>query len=156
MNSRTRSFWACALVVALLVTIGFPNNLHAFWDKEHLKTAGIIAGISLGVGVAIILISGTIYDLKKSRKKVSSWLPDPDAMKRFAGDPSGDGAVYLEGTELTKRVAGPDIDLFTGRAPGEGRLLMPPLAMLRDPILLWPRFEYGLDTVASLPKPRGQ
>lgn len=151
MNNRTRSFWACALVVALSVTILFPDDLSAFWDKEHLKTAGIIAGISLGVGVAIILIAGTIYDLKKVSKKDSAWFPDPDEIKLFAGAPSGSGGIYFEGTEISAGKPGPGIDLFTERTPREARLLMPPLSSLHDPILIRPRFASEFEAATACP-----
>ena len=153
MKSRTRSFWACVLVVAFSVMILFPGNLWgSFLDKEDLKTAGIIAGITLGVGLAIVLIAGAAYDLKKIFKKDSAWLSDPDAMKLFsgAGAPSGNGAIYFEGTEITGKESGPDIDFFTGQAHREGRLMMPPLSTLRDPILLRPRFEPEFEAASTL------
>jgi len=67
MNARIRVSSAWLVVFCLLFATLYPDDALAFFDTDTLKTTGIIMGITFGVALVIVLVVGTIRDLKKNR-----------------------------------------------------------------------------------------
>lgn len=78
MENRIRSVSACLLIVSLLVTVLYPQDLWGGvfdFDEDTLKTTGIIIGITFGACLAIVLIAGTLKDLKGEPEDIFAHLP---------------------------------------------------------------------------------
>ena len=61
MKQRRASVPAGLIVLVFVWSILCPRDLWAI-DEDDLKTVGIVTGITLGVGLAIVLIAGTLTD----------------------------------------------------------------------------------------------
>ncbi len=75
MESRVRPLGLYALVVLLSLAVMIPPQAHAFWGEDSLKTAGIITGITVGACLLIVLVAGTMIELKGEPDDVFSRLP---------------------------------------------------------------------------------
>jgi hypothetical protein len=67
MNARISAFSSWLLVFCFLFATLYPQDAPAFIDTDTLKTTGIIMGITFGVALVVVLVVGTIRDLKKNR-----------------------------------------------------------------------------------------
>lgn len=63
MKRRVRSLCACSVVFFLVFALFSPDDALCF-DTDTLKTTGIIMGITFGVALVVVLVVGTIRDLK--------------------------------------------------------------------------------------------
>lgn len=75
MENRFKSVCAGVLIITLLTAVLYPQELWAFFDEDTLKTTGIIIGITFGVCLVIVLIAGTMKDLKGDPEDVFARLP---------------------------------------------------------------------------------
>jgi hypothetical protein len=64
MNRGGNTCWTLIIVASLVFATCSPKSAWAFLDEDSLKTSAIITGISLGVALLIVLIAGTIRDIK--------------------------------------------------------------------------------------------
>ena len=65
MIKRLRPLYACILIACFVTSTLYPQDLRAgFFDEDALKTTGIIIGITFGVCLVVVLIAGTMKDLK--------------------------------------------------------------------------------------------
>ncbi len=64
MTRRIRLYAAWAAIFFFLFFLVAPDDALCF-DTDTLKTAGIVSGITLGVALIVVLIAGTVRDLKK-------------------------------------------------------------------------------------------
>jgi hypothetical protein len=63
MNRRVIFFCAWSTLFFFLFTFFCPGDAHCF-DTSTLETTGIIIGITFGVALVVVLVVGTIRDLK--------------------------------------------------------------------------------------------
>lgn len=63
MNRQVRSFYAWSVIFFFVFTLFSPDDALCF-DTDTLETTGIIMGITFGVALVIVLVVGTIRDLK--------------------------------------------------------------------------------------------
>ncbi len=71
MKHKNHSFLSYLLIIAFLSAVLFPEPIWAsfeddLWDdtKESLKITGIVVGAIIGIGLIIVLIAGTITEIK--------------------------------------------------------------------------------------------
>lgn len=67
MNTRLRFSASWLVVVCFLFATVAPDDAQAFFDDDALKTTGIIMGITAGVALLVVLVVGTVRDLKKNK-----------------------------------------------------------------------------------------
>ncbi len=73
-----------AIVICTLLIAGFPSKAPGFWDEDSLKITGITMGAVLALGILVVIVAGTIEDLKQQgEEKLSqplheSYACDPD------------------------------------------------------------------------------
>jgi hypothetical protein len=63
MNRQVRVFCVWSVLFFFLFALFSPNDAHCF-DTGTLETTGIIMGITFGVALVVVLVVGTIRDLK--------------------------------------------------------------------------------------------
>jgi hypothetical protein len=63
------------IAVALMVlgSALVPRSASGFWDEDSLKIAGIAAGSALALGIIVVLVAGTIEDLKSDDSDLYSF-----------------------------------------------------------------------------------
>ncbi len=66
MTPPFRMFCACSVLFFFLFTLCTPDDALCF-DTDTLKTAGIVTGITIGAALVIVLVAGTMRDLKGDR-----------------------------------------------------------------------------------------
>ena len=66
MNTKTVSFCTWLTVLLFVFALLSPEEACCF-DTDTLKTTGIIMGITFGVALVVVLLVGTIRDIKKGR-----------------------------------------------------------------------------------------
>lgn len=64
MVKRFRPLYVCILIFCFSFSVLYPQQLWGFFDEDTLKTTGIIIGITFGVCLVVVLIAGTMKDLK--------------------------------------------------------------------------------------------
>jgi hypothetical protein len=69
MSPRVRAFSSWLVLFCFLFATLHPEDALAFFDSDTLKTTGIIMGITFGVALVIVLVVGTIRDMKKNPDK---------------------------------------------------------------------------------------
>lgn len=73
----TRPFFVCATALVMLLA-AFPRQASCFWDKDSLKITGITIGSVLALGIVVVLVAGTIEDLKGGEREEGLDLRDQD------------------------------------------------------------------------------
>ena len=96
------------LAILLCLTMLFPSPGHAFWGQDSLETAAIVTGITLGACLLIVLVAGTMIELKGDPDDVFSRLPiqPPLTLATVVYPPGGQG----QGVPLSRdypRAGGP-------------------------------------------------
>ena len=118
MNEGLRSFSSWLVVVCFLFAVLAPDDALAFFDEDALKTTGIIMGITAGVALLIVLVVGTVRDLKKKKEPQEDdvWSRNPavrtlgyrpGAFPWFGQAPTSSGASAEKGL-----VSQQEIDAF--------------------------------------------
>jgi hypothetical protein len=64
MRHRTRRSTSLVAIVSFLIAITFPQTLLAGSFEDNLKTAGIITGITFGVGLVVVLVAAAVGAFK--------------------------------------------------------------------------------------------
>jgi hypothetical protein len=137
MNARVRVFSSWLVVFCFLFATLHPDDALAFFDTDTLKTTGIIMGITFGVALVIVLVVGTVRDLKKDRNDDDVWSQSP--VLRTLGYRPGDFPLLgrpplpAEGPADGVLVSADEIDLFL-KAKDDGiRIESPPHRLVLDP-----------------------
>ena len=63
MNWFIKPHFVCLAIIVMAMTL-LPSHAFCFWDEDSLKIAGITAGATLALGILIVLIAGTMQDVK--------------------------------------------------------------------------------------------
>jgi hypothetical protein len=118
MNTRVRAFSSWLVVFCLLSATLSPGDAHAFFDTDTLKTTGIIMGITFGVALVVVLVVGTIRDLKKNPEEDDDDVWSQSPVLQTLGYRPGDfpflGKTLLsaEGTPVNGLVGEEEIERF--------------------------------------------
>jgi len=68
MNRQALLLCSWSVIFFFLFTLLSPDDASCF-DTDALKTTGIIMGITFGVALVVVLLVGTIHDMKRDRDK---------------------------------------------------------------------------------------
>ena len=66
MTHQVRLCCAWSVLFFFLFTLFAPDDALCDWE-DNLKTAAIVSGITLGVGLIVVLVVGTLRDMKRDK-----------------------------------------------------------------------------------------
>jgi len=139
MNARVRVFSAWLVVFCFLFATLSPEDAQAFFDTDTLKTTGIIMGITFGVALVVVLVVGTIRDLKKDRDQDDDDVWSQSPVLRTLGYRPG-AFPFLEKTLLPAEgppekglVSEEEIERFLKAKVNGIGLSKPPHGLVQDP-----------------------
>ena len=139
MNARVRVFSSWLVVFCFLFATLHPDDALAFFDTDTLKTTGIIMGITFGVALVIVLVVGTVRDLKKDRDDDDDDVWSQSPVLRTLGYRPGDFPLLgkhplpAHGPADGVLMGEDEIDLFL-KAKDDGiRIQSPPHQLVLDP-----------------------
>ncbi|MGW8320005.1 MAG: hypothetical protein ACWGSD_00480 [Thermodesulfobacteriota bacterium] len=69
MTRQARLCCAWSVLFFFLFALFSPDDALCFDWEDNLKTAGIVAGITVGVALIIVLVVGVVHDTKRDRDK---------------------------------------------------------------------------------------
>jgi hypothetical protein len=96
----TRPFFVCTTAFVMLLA-AFPlREASCFWDEDSLKITGITIGSILALGIIVVLVAGTIEDLKGGDREEGRDLRDQD---HFACAREPDGATRAVNPYVTSQ-----------------------------------------------------
>jgi hypothetical protein len=139
MNARIRVFSAWLVVFCLLFATLYPDDALAFFDTDTLKTTGIIMGITFGVALVVVLVIGTIRDLKENRDEDDDDVWSQSPVLRTLGYRPGDfpflGKTHCpaEGPAENDLVSEEEIERFLRAKVGGIGFSKPPCGPVQDP-----------------------
>jgi|GEM_PF-3377352 len=104
MTRQVRLCCAWSVLFFFLFTLFSPDQAFCF-DEDTLVTAAIVSGITLGVALIVVLIAGTVRDMKRDRDEEDEdddvWTRSPVLRTlgyRYMDDPLfGRSPVHPEG-----------------------------------------------------------
>jgi len=118
MNARVRLFSSWLVVFCFLFATLYSEDALASFDTDTLKTTGIIMGITFGVALVVVLVVGTIRDLKKNRDNDDDEVWSQSPVLRTLGYRPGDFPFWgktplpAEGPPENRLVSEDEIGLF--------------------------------------------
>ncbi len=84
MKSRSRMLCSWIVLVSFFAVLTAPNQASAFFSEDALATTGIIIGITAGVCLLVVLIAGTISDIKKKPEDPDDVFSEVPILKSLA------------------------------------------------------------------------
>ena len=139
MNARIRASSSWLVVFCLLFATLYPQDAPAFINTDTLKTTGIIMGITFGAALVVVLVVGTIRDLKKNRDQDDDDVWSESPVLRTLGYRPGDFPFSTEthlaagGPPQNGPVTGEEIERFLKARIDRIGLRKAPRRLIQDP-----------------------